>query len=228
MSGRLARRIAIAVAVVLALLIALDRVGVYVADRAAADTIKSSQHLNSAPSVDIAGFPFLTQLISGHYDQVTISASDVPVGSGSLQLSRVHVVLHSLTVSHGFHTVHAKSADATGLITYAALSKALGVTVRYAGDGRITAAKTLTAAGVTVRGRITTRPQLRDGALAFTDTSVADAGPLGDEALNLLTRAFTVAIPLRGIPFQVRAERLKLDNTGIVLSLGGQDLAYSR
>jgi hypothetical protein len=230
MSRRLVRRVAIIVVVLLALLVALDRVGVYVADRAAADTIKSSQHLTSTPSVDIGGFPFLTQLITGHYDQVTITADNVPVRSGteSLELSRVRVMLHSLTVSRDFHSVQAKSAAATGLITYAELGKALGLTVSYAGDGRITAAKTITVAGVTVHGKLTATPELRNGALAFRNASVAGAGALGSEAVNLLTRVFTVALPLQGIPFAVRVERLQVNNTGIVLSLAGQDLTYSR
>src|ERR671930_802776 len=98
MSRRAVRVLALVVAAILALLVVIDRVGDYVAERIAADTIKSAQHLPSRPDVDIAGFPFLNQLITGKYDKITVTADDVPVGTTArpLVLSRVQVVLHSL------------------------------------------------------------------------------------------------------------------------------------
>src|SRR6476619_6753226 len=57
------------------------------------------QHLDSGPDVDIDGFPFLTQLVEGHYDEITVTATDVPVGAAQrLMISRLRVVLHDLTV----------------------------------------------------------------------------------------------------------------------------------
>src|SRR5256885_4227247 len=98
---RAARWIGIGVVVLLVLLLIADRVGVAVAERVAGDTLESSEHLNSRPDVDIAGFPFLTQVATGNYDKITVTADDVTVGQQIhlLEISRLVVVLHDLTVS---------------------------------------------------------------------------------------------------------------------------------
>src|SRR6478609_10912606 len=62
-------KILLIVLVVLAgLFVALDRIGNYVAEPVAANTIKTSQDLPSKPDVDIGGFPFLTQLVARDFD----------------------------------------------------------------------------------------------------------------------------------------------------------------
>lgn len=230
MSGRAVRVTAIAVTVILVLLLVTDRVGDYVAERIAGDTIESAQDLNSRPDVDIAGFPFLNQLITGKYDKITVTADDVPVGTAAhrLVVSRVQVVLHALTVSRNFHSVHADSANATATVSYAELSDTLGVQVGYAGGGRIRASKTVTVAGVSARADVTTRPTLSDGALSFSGTAVDDAGSLSASLTSALERIFDIDIPLRGVQFDVRVRGLEVGENGVTLELTGHDLAYSR
>ena len=222
--------LALVVAAILALLVVIDRVGDYVAERIAADTIKSAQHLPSRPDVDIAGFPFLNQLITGKYDKITVTADDVPVGTTArpLVLSRVQVVLHSLTVSRDFHSVHAKTADATATATYAELGKTLGVQLSYAGDGRIRASKAVTVAGASVRAAITTRPRLTDGALSFSGTTVENVGALSAPVASSLDQIFEINIPLRGVQFDIRVRDLQVGDSGVTIGLTGRDLAYSR
>jgi hypothetical protein len=229
MSRRTVRVLAIVAVSLVALLIAADRVGLYVAERIAGDTIESSQHLNSRPDVDIAGFPFLNQLVTGKYDKITITANDVPVGLATrpLDLSRVRVVLHSLTVSRDFHSVHADTADATATITYAELGKSLGVDVSYAGSGRIRASKTITVAGVSVAASVTTQPRVSGGSLSFAQTRVENAGRLSDTAVTAIERLFNVTIPLRGVRFDVRVRSLEAAADGVTIALTGRNLAYS-
>jgi hypothetical protein len=221
---------ALVVVVVLALLLIADRVGDYVAERIAADTIQSARHLDSSPDVDIAGFPFLTQVITGKYDKITVTADDVAVGTAALPLvlSRVQVVLHSLTVSRDFHSVHADTADATATVSYDELGRTLGVKLGYAGDGRVRASKTVTVAGVSARAAVTTRPVLTDGALSFTRTTVQNAGALRSPVLAVVDRVFDVNIPLRGVQFDVRVRALGVDEDGMTIELTGHDVAYSR
>lgn len=226
---RAVRWIGIAVVAALVLLFAADRIGVQVAERAAADTLESSQHLTSAPQVDIAGFPFLNQLATGDYDKITVTAKDVPVG-GRLQLliSRLRVVLHGLNVSRDFHTFRADRASAAALISYDELGKALGVHLDYAGDGRVRATKTVTVAGANLRATVTARPHLVGDALSFTATSVDNAGVLGNSVAAALSRLFQVAIPLRDIPFDIRVQRLAVDAKGVTIALAGRQLTYVR
>jgi hypothetical protein len=230
MSKRAGWTIVIVAAGIAALLVVLDRVGLRVAERIAADTIESSQHLNSRPGVEIAGFPFLNQLATGKYDKVTITADDVAVGrpTGQLVLSRVRLVLHSLTVSRDFRRLHAARADAAATITYRELGSTLGVALSYAGGGRVRAAKTVTVAGVTVNGAVTARPRLAGGALSFSDPAVDEPRGLGAAGAAALRRLFDVTVPLNGVGFDVRARSLHADAEGLTLALTGRDLTYAR
>jgi DUF2993 family protein len=230
MGGRAARRIAIALVVLVVLLVAADRIGNYAAERTAGNTIQSSQDLSSRPDVDIGGFPFLTQLAAGKFDQVTITAHDVPVArtANLLRISDIRVVLGTVTVSRDFSRVSAATADATATITFADLSRVLGVNVGYAGGGRIRATKKVTVLGSTVAASLTTQPALVNGGLAFTATSINNAGQLGAAVTSGLNKVFDVGVPLQGIPFKISVVSLRVESQGVVIALTGRNLSYSK
>lgn len=228
--GRAGRWIVISVVVLIVLLVVADRVGDAVAERLAGDTLQSSQHLEHRPDVDIAGFPFLNQLATGHYDKITVTADDVSLGPNArgLRLSTLQVVLHHLSVSRSFSHFHADTATATGTIGLAQLSQAIGVHLSYAGSGRVAITKNLSVAGQTLRVRVTAKPYLHNRALAFTDASVAGADGVAGAAVDALTRAFGISIPLQDIPFDVRLKSLRVDSDAVVITLAGKDLVYTR
>lgn len=221
------RRVLIVVAVLLALLVGADRVGVYVAESVAADKLKQSQHLDSKPEVDIAGFPFLTQVVSGDYDEITVDAKDVSAGTPAraLDIAHLHVVLHGVHVSDSFSRVHADHAVATARLGYAQLSKALGTRIAYAGNGRVRARASVTVLGRTVSGSITARPELHGTSLGFGATQ-GEGGAVAAEVSRLLAKAFASEIPLSGLPFQVRVDSLTATADGLDLQLSGDDLTY--
>jgi hypothetical protein len=227
MSTRAWRNLAIALVVLIALLVAADRVGVVIAERVAGKTIQSSQDLPSRPDVDVAGFPFLTQFATGKYDKVTVTAHNVPVAHTKLDLSRVRVVLHELTLSRDFSSVFAKTATATALIGYDNLSQALGATVGYDSGGRVKVTRTISVAGTSVTGTLRTRPQLVNGALGFTGSTVNNAGALGQAVIDALDQVVHLTIPLGGIPFKIRVQSLQVDATGVVIALVGRDVSYT-
>jgi hypothetical protein len=220
-------RVLIIVAVLLALLVGADRIGVYVAESAAADKLEQSQHLDSKPDVDIAGFPFLTQVASGDYDEITVDANDLSVGAAArlLQIAHLHVVLHGVHVSDSFSRVHTDRAVATAHLDYVELGKVVGATVTYAGEGRVRARASVTVLGRTVAGSITARPELHGTSLGFGGLSGA-GGTVAAEVTRALSKAFAVEIPLSDIPFQVRVDSLTATPGGIDLQLSGHDLTY--
>ena len=227
--GRAGRWILISVVALLVLLIAADRVGAAVAERVASDALESSQHLEHRPGVDIAGFPFLTQLAAGHYDKITVTATDVPLHQQAqgLVLSRLVVVLHDLSVSRSFSHFHADTATATGTIGFDELGNALGVQLSYAGDGRVEIGKQISVVGHTFHVRVTARPYLHNGTLGFTDTSVVGAAGVSAAAIDALTRVFGASFPLQDIPFDVTVKSLTVGQDGVVITLDGQDLVYN-
>ncbi len=222
------RVVAIIVAVLLILVIAADRVGDLVAENVAADKLQSSQDLSSKPDVDIEGIPFLTQFASGHYDNVKVTANDVALRGTSLSLTRVVVRLSDLTVSRNFSSFRVEQASATGTVSYADLGKALGIDLTYVPDGKVRASKEITVLGRTFTPTITAEPRFADGALTFAATQASDLGPLAGDVARASNEVFGTDVPLDGIPFQVRVNKVLLGPSGLRLDLSGSDLTYSR
>ena len=216
------------VVVLAVVLIVLDRGGDYIAERIAADNLKSSQHLTSRPDVSIDGVPFLTQFARGKYDHVAVDADDLPVADGAVQVSHLHVDLNQLVVSRDFKTFHVSSATAAATITYADLSTRLGVTVRYAGNNRVTASKTIDLPVVgTISPSISVRPELVNGALTFGRSSINGAGDNLGAVSTVLNKIFDVRIPFDGLPFEIKVRSVTVDATGLHARFVGADLTYS-
>jgi hypothetical protein len=225
-------RLAIGVVVLLALLIGADRISLLVAEHVAATTFQQSQHLADTPSVSVGGFPFLTQLASGEFDDITVSVRDLTVGAAerTLLIQRLDVDLQHVTLSDSFHTVHARFAVADAHVSYADLSKTLGVAVSYASDGRIQATERVTVAGVTISGTVSAevRASATDG-LSFGALQVKVEGQSVPAAVTQqLDAVFDRPIPLGDLPFGVQVQGVDTGLSGIVVHMVGADLVYQR
>jgi hypothetical protein len=219
------------VVVLLAVLfVALDRIALHLAENKAASTLQTSQHLNRKPDVSVAGFPFLTQLAAGEFDEVTITAKDIEVGDGTLQIASVDVHLHHVTVPRDASSVRARTAQAAGRITYTELSRALGVPVGDGGNGRLVAKPAVTIAGQTYRGTVSAVVHATNGdGITFGNVQVsAGTVRLPDVVSQALGGGFSKAISLAGLPFNVRVTGADVTNVGVVLRLAGSDLVYRR
>jgi len=208
------RRIVIVVAVVVALLVVLDRVAVVAADRVVAARIQTQEHLQSRPSVSIGGFPFLTQALGGKYDDVTLTVHDfhrsvVPVDTISVTLHGVHVPLGSVFSQH-LSSVPVDSANARVLLTYANLNAYLqpkGITVSAAGVARLR-----------VTGSVTVGGQK----LSASGTATIDV--TSDSLLLRAANAVSIAVPLAGLPFGIALQSAKATKQGIAVTATAQGL----
>lgn len=108
------------VIVILVLLVIADRVGNAIAEDQFATQAQQSG-LGVKPSVDIHGFPFLTQLASDDFKTVTMTAQNVP--AGPLSISSINVTatgLHPQSMS----AAKVDHISGTGLVTFSALANA--------------------------------------------------------------------------------------------------------
>ena len=145
----------VVLALVLGLLVLVDRVAVGYAEGQVATQLAEKGDLQGTPEVDIAGFPFLTQAVGGRYDDVRISLTAAELGQpegtrADVTLRGVEVPLSSV-VSGSVEEVPVESVDGTATLSYALLSEQLGgdTTLRREGDGlRIT--KTVDVVGQTL------------------------------------------------------------------------------
>jgi hypothetical protein len=141
----------LAVIVVLILLVIADRVSKAVAENDIANQIKSGDSQIN-PSVNIAGFPFLTQVIAHDINQINISASNVP--AGPVTITSVNAVAKGVHVNGSFNGGKVDSITATVFVGFGSVSSALtsqsqgivGLTLASAGPDKIKA--TVNFAGV--------------------------------------------------------------------------------
>ena len=224
------RKLAIALVALVVLLLAADRVGDYFAERTVADTVQTSQRLQHRPSVDIDGFPFLTQLLARELDKVTITARDVPLGNAAnaLHVSWVQAIMHDVKIDFSVNKATVSHGTATALITYDELSRFLGIPVQYAGDGKIRASESVTIAGRHFTAGITARPQLLDGALAFGGRATESGSGVAVTVLARIADALGARIDLTRIPFGLDLQSVSADGVGITVHLSGRDITLQK
>ncbi|HEU5007942.1 MAG TPA: DUF2993 domain-containing protein [Jatrophihabitantaceae bacterium] len=225
------RRLLIGVIVLVGLLVAADRVGNVIAEHTVAKTVQDSQHLAHRPDVDIAGFPFLTQLAAGKFGKVTLHDHDVTTGTGrrALHLSAVTVVLRDVAVSRDFSSATAAHTTANALVSYADLSSALGVSVSYAGNGRVRAKASTSVLGRAVNGSVTARPEVRSGDLAFGSAHVSvDGAQLPASASAALADVFGAPLSFAGLPYGLSVRSVAASADGLRLVLAARNLTFRR
>ena len=149
------RALVVVVLLLLGLAVLADRVGVGLAEDKVGEQLAAKGGLSGTPTVDIGGFPFLTQAVAGTYDDVRIALTAEELGQpagtrADIALHGVHVPLSSV-VSGSVDRVPVDRIDGTATLSYALLAAQLGgdSTLRPEGDGlRIT--KTVEVLGQTV------------------------------------------------------------------------------
>jgi hypothetical protein len=225
------RRLVIGVIVLIGLLVAADRIGNVIAEHTVATTVQDSQHLAHRPDVNIAGFPFLTQLAAGEFGKVTLHDHDVVAGTGrrALHLSAVTVVLRDVRVARDFSSATAAHTTANAVASYSDLSSALGVTVSYAGDGRVRAKASTSVLGQKVSGSVSARPVVRSGSLAFGSTRVSvDGTQLPASASAALADVFGAPLSFAGLPYGLSVRSVSASADGLRLVLAARNLTFRR
>ena len=133
------RALLVVLLVLAALLVIADRVGVAVAEDQVADRIAEQAGLPGPPEVDIAGFPFLTQAVSGTYDEVRIQLTSEDLGQpdgtdADIALRGVQVPLSDV-ISGSVQQVPVDRVDGTATLSYDLLSAQLEGDTRIERDG---------------------------------------------------------------------------------------------
>lgn len=223
--ARVAKIVAIFVVVWAVVLVGLDRGGLYLAEYEAAKAIQDSQHLPSRPDVELAGIPFLTQLIEGEFGHVSVDAQGVVVTprGRSLRVAEMDVDLRDVSVSRTFRTFHADRAHATALITYTDLGNTVGASLQYKPTGQVQGTKSLLGLTAT----ISAEPSLVGQSLHFSHVRASVPGGLSGVTSSLAQRLSAHNLPLTGLPFGLRITGMTVAPDGVHLTLRGTDISYT-
>ena len=185
--------------------------------------------LSGTPSVDIAGFPFLTQAFAGTYEDVRIALTakelDQPAGtSADVRLHGVHVPLSSV-LSGSVQQVPVDRIDGTATLSYDLLAAQLGgdTTLRREGDGlRIT--RTVQIAGYTLPLTAAGTVTLEGDELVIDVQKASGAGVdvpgfLVDKVSDLLDLRY----PIPALPFGLEVTGVQPGDDGVEVTVAAQD-----
>jgi hypothetical protein len=219
------------VIVLLILLVIGDRVALAITDNAFADQFKS-QGLPVKPSVSIKGFPFLTQLAAKDFNEVDISASNIPVAlpdnGGTLSITSANATVKGLHISGYSSSANAKvdQINATVFISFGALAAAgslggTGVTLTQAGPNTVKITAGIAGLSDTEQAQITqTGPQT-------ISIKLLDSGGLGGVLGAIGFNSFSFTLP-KVVPASLKITGLSLNSQGLTVSAAATDATFSQ
>ncbi|MFP3991583.1 DUF2993 domain-containing protein [Streptomyces sp. E11-3] len=247
-----ALRIILIITVVLAgIFVAADRLLVGVAEDKAAEKLRTSEGLAQTPDVSIKGFPFLTQVVGGEFDEVQIGIDGLEASTEGekMRIEKLNATMHGVAFSDNYSSATANRASGTALISYAELLKAAqvepvelapGVNAKVVGladggDGRIEVRVEIKGSvlGVPVNRTVTVRSQvaIEDGLVKVN----ADKGELDGELGKLKALGLGIVEArireitdfqqkLDGLPSGIELDKVEAASDGVRISVTGSQV----
>ncbi|MFJ8580473.1 DUF2993 domain-containing protein [Micromonospora sp. NPDC093277] len=223
------------------LLVVADRVAAGVAERAIADQVRQEvarQDVRSAsPKVDVAGFPFLTQVLAGRYERISIVLTDVQgkVQGDAVSIPRLDVDAHNVrasldTLRTRRGEVVAESIDGRATVSYDSLAKLLGRPGLTLGerDGKLTVTAPADILGrkLTVTG--TADLTVADGKVGLRFNDLTAEGlpnlPLAKRLLTNYANSISVNLSLPELPFQLTVRKAEPRPDGLLVTADARNV----
>ena len=230
---RTGRKLVTWIIVVLVLLVALDFGAKALAENEAAAQIQK-QGFPTKPKVSIAGFPFLTQVITRHFNQITITAGRIP--AGPITVTSLNVVADNVHLNSNFQSGTAGPLHGTVLISLGAIGDALsaaGPIATFLGGGSKGALNISSVGTNLVKGSL----NLAGGLVSWSATwKVVAAGP-NEIDLHLVSSnglpgglqgsATDIKLPLSSLPAGLHLTGgLNSNSNGIVAQVFAQSFSF--
>lgn len=215
----------LAVLLGIVLAVVADRLAVRAVQDAVATRVQAAGALPTAPSVEVGGFPFLTQALRGRYDDVVVRASDVPAGTltveqFSAQLRGVQVPLRA-AVQGAVTSVPVDGLTARAVLTYAAMTAAVadrGLRVGPAGGGLVRVTGTLRVLGRELEASAVSRATVEGGEVVVTAERFEVGSTTADALVSrALGDRLDVRVPVGQLPYGLALTGVRVGGDGIVL-----------
>ncbi|NNG19583.1 DUF2993 domain-containing protein [Naumannella sp. ID2617S] len=224
--------------VILLVVVVLLVAGVIVADRVArtktneqvAAQLQTQLGLAERPTVDIIGFPFLTQVAANRFNRVNVEAAGVRTGGDRpLTVRALHLQLGEVTTADNYRRITAGSLQGSAEVGWASVQEAAGVPVTPLPDGRVELTVSLSVLGqrapVTLRGRPVL--DVNEQSLRVREVQAELAGyQLPAAVVQRMVDQAVPSVPLN-LPMGIRAESLQLTGEGPMLGLAGRNVVLT-
>ncbi|WP_162453737.1 LmeA family phospholipid-binding protein [Phytoactinopolyspora mesophila] len=230
--------------VVLGLLfVAVDRISAWIAGRVLADQVArelTNYEVNGGqPDVSVGGFPFLTQVVSGEYAEVTLHLRDV--GADAVQLSDVEIVASDVTAPMSTliersGPIHAGRVDGTAIVGYdsvAAFTGLDGLELSAAGRETVAVRMPVDVLGTSVALAGSASVGINGNTLHMRVTELAadnsvDLPAEAQAQVDQLASAASVDVPLPALPYDLSVDSARAESTGLAVDLSANDVPLSR
>jgi LmeA-like phospholipid-binding len=225
------RKLLIALGVLVVLFIAVDRIALVIAEDEVASQIATAYSMPVDPGVSITGFPFLTQVVSGDYQQIGVTADQIQADGVTLHDLNVHLTGVHATISQllggGASTITADRATGTALVDFATVEQRLPDGVRLAPDGKsLKVSGTVSYNGITV-------PVSAAAALAVTPSGIsvrpADVTVAGGISLpSSYTSRLHFTVPLGNLPLHLHVTSVQVTPGGLRVGAAARNVQFAR
>lgn len=217
---------------VVAGLIGADRFGKMRAEAEVARQVAAQYRLPERPSVEIGGFPFLTQAISGTYQRIDVGIGDytqqgVTVQDVKVRLDDLNAPLSDLLKGDQTN-VRARTATASAVIPYGVLQRQVaerGVQKVSRSGGDVLLEGTFTYLGISAPIGVTVSIEPTVQGIVITPRTVQASGvqvPIG-----LIKRDLTYTVPVTGLPMGSRITAVEPVDTGLRITGTAQNVDLS-
>lgn len=209
------------------LFVGADRLAVNLAEDEAAAKIRSAHGLSEDPSVEIRGFPFLTQVAGKELEAVdtTLHGLTAQVGGREVTITEVAATFHNVRLTDNFSSAVAERATGTARISYADLTTSLpdGFTVGYAGAERAARNQIKVEPGDGLLGRSLKVSLHSTLSVSGGDTVKLHAEEIPELPLaeDLIRSQTDLNLAVTGLPSGLKLKKAEVEEDGVVLHLAG-------
>ncbi len=221
------KKLLITLGVLVVILVALDRIGVVVANVALEGALRDRLQLQQNPKVRVHGIPFLTQVVGGTYQNIDVQASGLTADKltgldTNVQLRDVHVPISDLG-RWDFSTIPIGHVKAQVTVPYDSVVTAAGLgsaTLHADGDQLAFSGPVSSPLG-TLDVKATLRPSISGQTLHLNPVqATADGQSLPASVLGLLN----YSVPLNNLPFGVQVSSVSVGDKGLTATATVNDV----
>ena len=223
------------------ILFAADRVAANVAENSISDQVAQEAARqgvqSSQPSVDVGGFPFLTQVFAGNYKEIGIVLRDVrgSVDGRNLTVPELNVVARDVTASlETLRTrqgaIVADTVEGTGTITYASVAELVeqpGLELAES-NGRLVATAPVQILGQQFTLNGTADLTVAEGQIRIRFDDVTAEGlpqvPAAQQVISAFAQNLGVNVDLPDLPFQLTVQEVRPTAEGLAVTATARDV----
>lgn len=218
---------------VLAVLFGLaDRGLKYLAERAVSQQLASNYQISGSPDVNAHGFPFITQVVAGDYDQIDITIDKVTkdgieIDDLDASMHDVHASLMDM-VGHNARKVTAGEAEGTATIPYLSIDKQLPSGLRLQQHGsKLEAVGKVHIAGFDLPVKAYLKLGISRSGVITAKASKVKIGH-GRVPASLVKKRLHFHLPLVGLPMNLHLTAVQPGRDGLHVTAHASNVVFTQ